>query len=248
MALGGAGPKQFGIVVVARRFSLGASTTTPSRTACSPRQYECEDAELAFRERNRLGRSVERSGMERLVRERTGILTALLTIVSLALVFGAVLRVGPATALPAAPDSLLSAIPHVNALISATAIGTIVTGIRAVRRGEIRRHQQLMVTTFGLFAAFLVLYLYRVSLVGPTDFAGPAVVETFVYLPILAIHILLAIVCIPLVYYVLLLAYSHSIAELPNTAHPRVGRAAAGLWLISFSLGIVVYAMLYWVF
>jgi putative membrane protein len=186
--------------------------------------------------------------MERLVRERTGVLTALLTIVSLALVFGAVLRVGPATALPAAPDSVLSVIPHLNALISATAIGTILTGIRAVKRGEIRRHQQLMVTTFGLFVAFLVLYLYRVSLVGPTDFAGPAAIETFVYLPILAIHILLAIVCIPLVYYVLLLAYSHSIAELPNTAHPRAGKAAAGLWLISFSLGIVVYAMLYWVF
>ena len=186
--------------------------------------------------------------MERLVRERTGELTALLTIVSLALVFGAVLRVGPATALPAAPDALLSAIPHVNALISATAIGTIVGGIRAVRRGAIQRHQRLMITTFGLFGAFLVLYLYRVSILGPTDFGGPAAVETYVYLPILAVHILLAIVCIPLVYYVLLLAYSHSIAELPDTPHPRVGKAAAGLWLVSFTLGIVVYAMLYWLF
>mgnify|MGYP000206366810 CR=1 FL=1 len=248
MAFGGAGPKQFGIVVVVRRLSLGASTPTPSRTACSSRQYECEDAELAFRERNRLGRSVERSGMERLVRERTGILTALLTIVSLALVFGAVLRVGPATALPAAPDSLLSAIPHVNALISATAIGTIVTGIRAVRRGEIRRHQQLMVTTFGLFAAFLVLYLYRVSLVGPTDFAGPAVVETFVYLPILAIHILLAIVCVPFVFYALLLAATRPYEDLYHTRHAQVGSVAAVLWLISFTMGIGVYLMLYHVF
>jgi len=186
--------------------------------------------------------------MERLVRERTGVLTAVLTVVSLALVFGAVLRVGPATALPAAPDSLLSAVPHVNALISATAIGTIVVGIRAIKRGNVARHRRLMVATFALFATFLVLYLYRVSLLGPTDFGGPAAVETYVYLPILAVHILLAIVCIPLVYYALLLAYGHSIAELPNTAHPRVGKAAAGLWLISFTLGIVVYAMLYWLF
>lgn len=186
--------------------------------------------------------------MERLVRERTGALTALLTIVSLALVFGAVLRVGPATGLPAAPDALLAAIPHANALISLAAIGTIVAGVRAVKRGRIRRHQRLMVTTFALFATFLALYLYRVSLLGPTEFAGPAVVETYVYLPILAVHILLAIVCIPLVYYALLLAYSHSTAELPNTAHPRVGKAAASLWLVSFALGVVVYAMLYWIF
>lgn len=186
--------------------------------------------------------------MQRLVRERTGVLTALLTVVSLALVFGAVLRVGPATALPAAPDALLSAIPHVNALISATAIGTIVAGVRAVRQGDIQRHRQLMVATFGLFATFLVLYLYRVSLLGPTDFGGPAAVETYIYLPILAVHILLAIVCIPLVYYALLLAYSYPTAALPNTAHPRVGKAAATLWLVSFTLGIVVYGMLYWVF
>jgi len=186
--------------------------------------------------------------MERLVRERTGVVTALLTIVSLALVFGAVLRVGPATALPAAPTWLLEAIPHVNAVISATAIGTIVWGIRAVKGGDIRRHQRLMSATFALFVTFLVLYLYRVSLLGPSDFGGPAAIETFVYLPILAIHILLAIVCIPLVYYVLLLAYSYSVAELPNTAHPRVGKVAAGMWLVSFALGIVVYTMLYWLF
>lgn len=186
--------------------------------------------------------------MERLVRKRTGALTALLTIVSLALVFGAVLRVGPATALPAAPDAVLAAIPHVNAIVSLTAIGTILAGIRAVKRGAIRRHQRLMVTTFALFSTFLVLYLYRVSLLGPTEFGGPAAIESYVYLPILAVHILLAIVCIPLVYYALLLAYSHSTAELPDTPHPRVGRAAAGLWLISFALGVVVYAMLYWVY
>ncbi|WP_018259407.1 DUF420 domain-containing protein [Halomicrobium katesii] len=188
--------------------------------------------------------------MERLVRERTGVLTTLLTIVSLALVFGAVLRVGPATALPAAPDAVLAAIPHANAAISATAIGTIVVGVRAVKRGDIRRHKRLMATTFALFVAFLALYLYRVSLLGPTGFpeSAPAWIETYVYFPVLAVHILLAIVCIPLVYYALLLAYSYPIAELPNTPHPRVGRAAAGLWLVSFALGIVVYVLLYWLF
>ena len=99
-----------------------------------------------------------------------------------------------------------------------------------------------------LFVAFLVLYLYRVSLVGPAPFPGPDSVYQFVYLPVLAIHILLAIVCIPLLYYVLLLALTHDVAELPATNHPRVGRVAASLWQISFALGIVVYLLLYAVY
>ncbi|WP_324758067.1 DUF420 domain-containing protein [Haloarcula sp. GH36] len=183
--------------------------------------------------------------MQATARNHVGKLTGLLTVVSLALVFGAVLGAIPQRLLPQAPATVLEAIPHANAAISALAIVTILAGIRAVRRGDIRRHRQLMLTTFGLFAAFLTLYLYRVVLRGPTDFTGPAAVETYVYFPVLGIHILLAILAIPLVYYVLLLAASYPVAQLSETNHPRAGKAAATLWLISFTLGIVVYAMLY---
>ncbi|WP_262177985.1 DUF420 domain-containing protein [Haloarcula laminariae] len=179
------------------------------------------------------------------VRERVPALTAALTVVSLALVFGAVGGAIPTALLPRAPDAVLEAIPTVNAFVSIAAIVTILTGLRAVRRGDIERHRQLMVATFGLFVAFLVLYLYRVSLVGPTEFAGPAAVETYVYFPLLAVHILLAIAAIPAVYYTLLLAVSYPVSELRRTNHPRAGKVAATLWLISFSLGVVVYAMLY---
>jgi len=179
------------------------------------------------------------------VRERVPALTAVLTVVSLALVFGAVGGAIPSVLLPRAPDSVLGAIPTVNALVSTAAIGTILAGVRAIRRGKVDRHRRLMVTTFALFVTFLVLYLYRVTLVGPTDFTGPAAIETYVYFPLLAIHILLAIVAIPAVYYTLLLAVSYPVSELSRTNHPRAGKVAATLWLISFSLGIVVYAMLY---
>ncbi|WP_254271057.1 DUF420 domain-containing protein [Haloarcula marina] len=179
------------------------------------------------------------------VRDRVPALTGVLTVVSLALVFGAVLGAIPSAAIPSAPDAVLAAIPHANAFISATAIGTIVLGVRAIRDGNVARHRRLMLATFALFATFLVLYLYRVTLVGPTDFAGPAVVESYVYLPLLAVHILLAVVAIPAVYYVLLLAATYPVAELAQTNHPRAGKLAATMWLVSFSLGIVVYAMLY---
>jgi putative membrane protein len=105
-----------------------------------------------------------------------------------------------------------------------------------------------MGASFALFATFLVLYLYRVSLLGPTDFPGPAAVEQFVYLPLLGVHVLLAIVCVPLLYYVLLVAATRPVSEVYGSLHPRVGRVAASLWLVSFTLGVVVYTMLYVVY
>lgn len=175
-------------------------------------------------------------------------LTAALTAVSLAAVFGTVLGAVPAGALPAAPSAFLAAIPHINAVLSTVAIATILLGIRFIRAGDVERHRAMMVTTLGLFVAFLLLYLYRIALRGPSEFPGPETVYQFVYLPVLAIHILLAIVCIPLVYYVLLLALTRPVSAIYDTAHRRVGRIAASLWLLSFFLGDVVYALLYVVY
>lgn len=185
--------------------------------------------------------------MQPQVRKRVPALTGLLTVVSLALVFGAVGGAIPEGLLPEIAV-LIDVIPHLNAVISLTAIGTILSGVRAIRRGEIRRHQVAMVASTILFGTFLVLYLYRVSVEGTTVFAGPDAIKQFVYLPVLAIHILLAIVCIPFVYYALLLASAYPVSELPETPHPRVGKIAASLWLISFALGIVVYLLLYILF
>ena len=59
---------------------------------------------------------------------------------------------------------------------------------------------------------------------------------------------LLAVVSIPLVYYVLLVATTRPVAAIRESPHPRVGRVAASLWFVSFALGVVVYALLYVVY
>jgi len=180
-------------------------------------------------------------------RYRVPALAAVLSVVSLALVFGAVLGAVPRWLLPRV-DALLPVIPHANAAISVVAVVVITDGWRAVRAGDVGRHRRRMLAGLALFAAFLVLYLYRISLVGPTHFDGPAVVGTYLYAPLLAVHVLLAIVCVPLLYYVALLAVTRPIGEVGETRHPRVGRVTAALWLVSFALGVAVYLLLYWVF
>ena len=183
--------------------------------------------------------------MESRVRRRVPELTAILSVVSLALVFGAVLGHIPQSLFPHPSEGVLATIPHVNAVVSTTAILTIAGGWLSIRRGDVRRHRLLMLVSLGLFVTFLGLYLYRMIFEGPTAFPGPEVVYRFVYLPVLAVHILLAIVCIPLLYYVLLLAVTRPVAAVYDTRHRTVGRVAASLWLVSFALGDVVYAMLY---
>lgn len=183
--------------------------------------------------------------MEWRVRNHVPAVTALLTVVSLALVFSAALGAIPSWVLPHAPPWLLAAIPHLNAGLSLLAIGTIAAGWRAIRRGDVRRHRRAMLSSLGLFGTFLALYLYRVGLEGPTPFPGPTVVHQYVFLPILVVHVSLAVVCIPLLYYVVLLGLTRPAGEVPLTRHPRVGRVAASLWLVSFSLGVLVYLLLY---
>ncbi|MFB6268185.1 MAG: DUF420 domain-containing protein [Halodesulfurarchaeum sp.] len=185
--------------------------------------------------------------MRSLVRSHVPATALLLSSVALGVVFASVFGMIPASALPR-HTALLTAVPHLNAVISLFALGTISAGVRYIRRGQVDRHRLAMLTSTGLFATFLLLYLYKLLLEGPASFQGPAFVNQYVFIPLLVIHTVLAVVAVPLVIYVLLLAGTHSVSELPGTPHPRVGRVAAALWFTSFALGVMVYLLLYTVY
>ena len=102
-----------------------------------------------------------------------------------------------------------------------------------------------MIGTFGLFGLFLTVDSYRLTVAGPTSFTGPAAVETYVYLPLLAVHVLCALLTFPAVYYALLVGITIPVDRLPSTKHSRVGTVAGALWLVTFGQGLVIYAMLH---
>jgi putative membrane protein len=155
---------------------------------------------------------------------------------------------GGIDAVPSVPDAVLAAIPHANAALVAAAFFTVLAGYRAVRRGNVERHARLMATTTALFFVFLALYLVRLSNAGLTEFPGPEAVYTYVYLPFLGVHMVLAAVCVPLVLYAVFVAAVVPREDLRETAHPRVGRVAVPLWATSFAFGFVVYLMLHHLF
>ncbi len=185
--------------------------------------------------------------MKKFIHDHIVLVSAILSIVSLSLVFGAAGGYLPAEYLPRS-DALINIIPHVNAFLSILAIVTILKGVSYIRNKEIERHNKTMILAFIIFATFLTLYLYRVAIVGPAVFGGPENIYLFIYLPFLAIHILLAVICVPLLFYVLTIGLTYSPGEIPGTSHRRVGKVAYKLWLIAFIMGSIVYLMAYHIY
>lgn len=172
-----------------------------------------------------------------------GYAAAILTL----LVYGALgfaLAAEPPAMLSPAGARLVRIAPHLIAAINATALIMLVRGRSAIRAGRVAVHRRCMLTAAVLISAFLVLYVTRVALGGTKAFPGPAAVRVYLYLPMLAVHILLSIVSVPLVIHNLLVGLSRPVSAIGATAHPRVGRAAVALWSVSLLLGIGVYVLL----
>ncbi|ELY44525.1 DUF420 domain-containing protein [Natronorubrum sulfidifaciens] len=177
----------------------------------------------------------------RRLREQPLAATIALTIVGYALVIGTFLL-----DLPIYPDltqGQVNLLTHAIAVINAATTVFLAAGWYWIRAGEVEKHRLSMITAFVLILLFLVVYLTRVGGGGDKLFDGPQLVY-YAYLIMLAIHIILSIVAVPVVLYALILGLTHTPAELRNTAHATVGRIAAGSWILSLVLGVVTYLML----
>ncbi|OYR76222.1 hypothetical protein DJ84_22685, partial [Halorubrum ezzemoulense] len=104
-----------------------------------------------------------------------------------------------------------------------------------------------------LILLFLGMYLPKVAGGGTKEFvldSAYAWVPLWdwvypAYLIMLAIHIILSVVSVPVVLYAIVLGLTHSERELrTETPHRRVGRIAASAWILSLALGVVTYLLL----
>ncbi|WP_255190920.1 DUF420 domain-containing protein [Natronobeatus ordinarius] len=179
---------------------------------------------------------------QRRLRENTLGVTILLTVVGYALVIGTFLLDLPIY--PELTEAQVDLFTHLIAVINLTTTVLLVLGWYWIRAGEVDKHRLAMVGAFVLILLFLVLYLTRVGGGGGEKlFDGPELVR-YAYLVMLAVHILLSIVAVPVVLYALLLGLTHTPAELRRTAHARIGRIAAATWILSLVLGVVTYLLL----
>jgi putative membrane protein len=177
----------------------------------------------------------------RRVKEYPRATTAVLSVLGYVLVLGTF-----AGLLPIYPElgrETVDLLSHAIAVVNTVALVSIVLGWRWIRRGEIRKHRAAMLTAFAMIIAFLALYLVKVGGGGEKAIAASGAVY-YAYLAMLAIHILLSVVAVPVVLYAVVLGLTHTPSELRDTAHARVGRWAAASWGLSLALGIVTYLLL----
>ncbi len=116
----------------------------------------------------------------------------------------------------------------------------LILGLLFIRRKQVALHRASMLTATTFAALFLVVYVTRWMLYAPKHFEGEGVIRVVYYL-ILVPHMVLAVVQMPLVIAVLVLALRGNFPR-----HRQLARITAPIWLYVVVTGWIVYGMLYW--
>lgn len=134
-------------------------------------------------------------------------------------------------------------LPSINASLNCTAAILLFLGWRAIKGNHPERHKKLMLSAFGVSAAFLVCYLYyHYTKEAPVPFSGPENLKP-IYLLILIPHIILATLMVPFIITILVLAFRGKFA-----AHRKIARWVWPVWMYVSVTGVLVYLMLYILF
>ncbi len=130
-------------------------------------------------------------------------------------------------------------LPALNAVLNGLSAIALTAGYIFIRRREIVRHRASMLTAFVFSSVFLVSYIANHAIHGDTLFPVHNPVRPL-YLTLLASHVLLSIVALPVVLITFFLSLSGRFAQ-----HRRLARWTFPLWLYVSVTGVIVYLMLH---
>lgn len=140
---------------------------------------------------------------------------------------------------PAAATSAQYAfLPALDAILNGLAATALLIGYTFIRARRIRQHRASMITAFVFSTLFLVGYIAHHYLHGDIYYPPHAAFRTF-YLWLLASHIILATVALPLILVTFFFSLSGRIPQ-----HRKVARWTFPIWLYVSITGVVTYAML----
>ena len=187
--------------------------------------------------------------VRRRTRTHPRVVTAVLSVLGYIVVIGSFIGLVPVPELGRGTVILFG---DLIAVINSIALTALIAGWRFIRRGEVQKHKWAMLTSFALILLFLVIYIWKQAggftkefVVSQGQFLAEfATLITYTYWGMLAVHILLSIIAVPVVLHAVVLGLTHSPTELGDTIHPRVGKAAVAAWSVSLALGIITYLML----
>jgi len=133
----------------------------------------------------------------------------------------------------------ISDLPALNATFNLVSTLFISMGWYFIRRGAWRRHMACMITALTSSVCFLVGYITYHIHVGEKS-SGYTGWLAAAYFPMLASHVLLAFVTLPLVTLTLIPVFRRRWDR-----HARIARWTVPVWLYVSITGVLVYLMLY---
>ena len=140
------------------------------------------------------------NSLKQILKQNVIVSTGVASLAGYIIVIGNFLEIWPEIIFPDLTIWAINRLADVIAIVNLTALCCIIMGWYFIIKGDIKRHNQFMLASFGLILLFLVLYLTKVGGGGTKEFIGPVLVR-YVYLIMLAIHIGLSIAAVPLVIY-----------------------------------------------
>lgn len=129
-------------------------------------------------------------------------------------------------------------LPALNALLNGLSATALLIGYIFIRARRISAHRACMMMAFGFSTLFLVSYILHHALHGDVRYPLHAAYRS-IYLPLLASHIILAVVALPMVLATFFFSLSGRIPQ-----HRKIARWTFPLWLYVSVTGVITYVML----
>ena len=134
-------------------------------------------------------------------------------------------------------DEVIPYLPHFQALLNTTATMLLASGYYFIRGAKPDLHRNCMATALVISSIFMISYLIYHAHVGYMPFAGQGIIRPF-YFILLASHVILAAVIVPLVLTTVFFAVRGDFNK-----HPRVARWTLPLWIYVSVSGVVIYLL-----
>ena len=129
-------------------------------------------------------------------------------------------------------------LPALNAVLNGLCAITLCVGLYFIKHRNQEAHRTSMLLAFVFSSVFLLSYIANHALHGDTVFPGHGLVRTL-YLSILASHVILSIVALPMVLTTFFFSLTGRFAM-----HRRIARWTFPIWLYVSVTGVVVFALL----
>ena len=134
-------------------------------------------------------------------------------------------------------DEIIPYLPHFQAILNTCAALFLSAGYYFIKNKNRDAHRACMVTAFLISTVFLISYLTYHAKVGYMPFAGEGIIRPF-YFTMLASHVILAAVIVPMV----LITIAYAIKGDFNK-HPRIARWTLPLWMYVSVTGVLIYIL-----